>query len=299
MEIWVIISSVILAILLIVLLILSSRTAGNNQQRSKGKIIYPFTSNIDPETGKDTGFLTRDGKPQLTCPAGTKINIIGAFFDIFDPYGECTADQTDVNPLYAFMCIPSLNSDASCKQDSDCPEPSSGRFRCNSNKCELAPMKSSEDCKKFGSNFAPVTSDNKTYCVDADLCGTNISGVASNTTGVPNPVCSPNNNNYQCAMRDASATVATKCDGKETCSDLSISDFGDFPCTFKNQIQKCITGYDGTGAPQWSLNPRTDYCALPYIPGYAGGVPPDSNTNNPADPSTNLGYKLHGIYTCI
>jgi len=298
MEIWVIIVSIILVIALVVLIVLNFKTVNTNQSTAKNRIIYSFSSNIDATTGKDKSFNNASGQPQITCPAGTKINIIAGFFDVFDPYGECAAAATDINPAYAFMCVPSIMSSAACSSDKDCPD---FRFTCDANakKCRLNEKVDQTKCvPTTGQHFVQMGN----YCVDMDICGTDIEGAAKTGVGVPNPVCSPgSSSNAQCAMRDASATVAAKCDGRQTCSDLSMEDFGDFPCSFSPAVN-CITKYDSNNNPVWSLDKngqRSGYCGLPYIPGYVGGVPPNSSTNISDPPSSNLGYTMHGIYTCV
>jgi hypothetical protein len=301
MEIWVIIVGIILVILLVVLIILNLKTVNINQTTLKNRIIYPFSSHIDPQTGKDKGFVNSAGQPQISCPTGTKINIVGAFFDIFDPYAECSASVSDINPLYAFMCVPSVMNSVSCSSDKDCPD--SDRFTCDATakKCRLRENPAKCNVQQ-GQNLALRAINGKNYCVDIDICGVDIEGASKTGVGVPNPVCSPgSSSNAQCAMRDASATVAAKCDGKQTCPDLSMADFGDYPCVFP-PMANCITNYDGNDNPIWSLDKnslRSGYCGLPYIPGYTGGVPSNSSTSISDPASSNLGYTMHGIYTCI
>lgn len=196
------------------------------------------------------------------------------------------------------MCVPGIMGTTSCKSDTDCPD--SSRFTCDQNAGKCTLKENPATCTpKNGQNLGWIM--NKKYCVDIDICGSDIEGNV-NGVGVPNPVCSPVTSTAQCAMRDASATVAAKCDGRQACKDLSMEDFGDFPCSFPPPSSSCITGYDANGIPNWVVDNkglRADYCGLPYIPGYAGGVPANSSTNNSDSPNSNLGYTMHGIYTCI
>ena len=276
-----------------------------------------FSATVDPTTGTPGDFTYKDatGKtvPQVSCPAGTKINIIGAFYNVVDPYNECAASITQVNPQLAFMCDPSVSGSSTCSSDADCPYSSSllgttSPFQCvkaagaSSGFCKLRDIGETGTCPTgqtpplskvtFGSGAA-----SKTYCMNKDMCGLNIKNPLPNGLGVPNPVCSPIAGG-QCAIRDASASVALRCDGREACPDLSYLDFGDAPC-LNTPFQKCIASYGPDGTPVWATpGSRTGYCALPFVPGYPGGRP-SGTTGDIPPPSSNIGYSMHGIFTCV
>ena len=319
MAVWAIVVIVVLFVVLIALGVLNSMTTSNNQVLARRQIILPFSATIDPTTGSDTGFMNINGEPQIKCESGTKVNIIGAFFDVFDPYNECAANAGDTNPFLAFMCNPTIGGalppKKACAQPSDCPYytgNSTDPFTCNPNTqlCQLTPQ---SVCNN--SALKPTVINGKTYCVDPDLCGSTIVG-NSGLPGVPNPVCSPSSGSVnQCAIRDASASVAAVCDGKQDCANLTMADFGDLPCLGSDpslQPRKCIVDYKtnllGSSTPEWLpyvkggfldfAGSRRGYCALPYLPGYAGGLPTDS-TGSASPASSNVGYSMHGIYTCV
>lgn len=42
-----------------------------------------------------TSVTRRDGTSQISCPAGTKVSIIGAVYEVFDPSGQCTDKPFD------------------------------------------------------------------------------------------------------------------------------------------------------------------------------------------------------------
>ncbi len=319
MAVWGIIAIIALTIILIIFIVLNALTTRNNQTLSKAQIITPFSASIDPTTGNASAFTKPDGSPQIICPIGTKVNIIAAFFDIFDPYGECGMKAEDANPLYSFMCAPSIeNSKKSCTSDSDCPfyvenlgAGQANAMMCNSNNsCQLRQQPvGTRTCAYSG--LTPHTilgaSGSNIYCVDTNMCGNNIDlSIANQSAGVPNPYCTPKNANARCAMRDASASVGSKCDGKQDCATLSMEDFGDFPCSGL-QPRQCIINYDGNGNPNWKpavgdfkslVGVRNDYCGLPYLAGYGGGVPPNGSGSSVSQ-NSNLGYTMHGIYTCV
>jgi hypothetical protein len=298
MNIGSIVTMIVLLFIFIALIGINIWSANKNYNLALQQTFIPFTSSIDPSTGVAKPFVDVNGNPQISCPAGMKVNIVGAFYNVFDPYNECVNNETDILPIVPFACDPSQQSQSSCNVDSDCPGNGRG-FSCNSNgKCQL------KDQGKGGANACPtgttlVNVGSGYYCVDPNVCGYNID-LAKNKgqPGLPNPYCSPSNSSSKCALRDASAFVASKCDGRNSCPDLTAADFGDTPCALKPQA--CISGYDNNGNPQWAQgsNQRSGYCGLPYIPGYAGGAPYNGSGNS--DPAnSNLGYVLHGIYTCV
>lgn len=327
-----IITIIILFIVFAVFVGLNVMTTSNNRKIAQKQRFIPFGTKIDPTTGEpnfppggtpDTPFTTNDanGKviPQIQCPAGTKINIVGAFFDIFDPYAECSTTPDQVNPYFAFQCIPNYSGRtpggtavAACNTDKDCSQyGASGQYRCGGNgTCVLAPQTPDSKtkvvtCPVWNSpsggriKLVPITwSDGNQYCVDPNMCGANIDAALKyHTTGVPNPMCNPVTTPAQCAMRDASATVAAKCNGKQSCGDLSMEDFGDYPCAGVKP-QQCIIGLNPDGSPKWYGGRQSGYCSLPFLQGYKGGVPSDGT--GAGDPANyNLGYTMHGLFTCV
>jgi hypothetical protein len=300
-----VIAIVVLLILIVIFFVLTGVTANQNRNLAMNQTFIPFSSKFDPITGTAAPFKNLKGDSLVQCPAGTKINILGAFFDIDDPYKQCTNDIKNVNPNFAFICNPSVTDTVPCTDDSACPFYKKSAGDQNPFQCYITKGSASGFCRlrNIGSSDCPSGLLNTNgYCVNPSICGTNIDA-AKGGIGVPNPYCSPGSKVASCAIRDASATVAAKCDGKETC-DLTPDDFGDFPC-MGLAPQLCITKGLKT---KWSQSPqpvfssgqtRTGYCALPYFPGYVGGVPSGSDGNDAAPTSFNLGYTMHGIYSCI
>jgi len=127
------------------------------------------------------------------------------------------------------------------------PDPYTGRFCASYPLCSNVAVPQKGTCAKDG-DCAKETS-----CIDG-VC------VPKN---VVNKVCNPNGS---CKPRDASAYLAAKCDGQDTCgvlfdpSDIN-SGFGPAPCANMNQNQLPITPGQGT--------------------------------------NYNQGYYVHGLYTCI
>jgi hypothetical protein len=253
-----------------------------NTKASQGQMLIPFSASIDPQTGTSTGFMTSAGEPQLLCPSGTSINIVGAFYDIADTFGECTNTPSNI---ISYMCNPSVSSPSgSCKSDGDC---GSG-MTCNTSAgtCSLAAQASgsSTQCPE-GTTLVSIGGNY--YCINNDICG----------GGIPNPVCSPSSGN-QCAMRDATVSVGAKCNGRQACPDLAISDFGPTPCPSISPTS-CISSFDTNGNPQWINPSRSGYCGLPYLPGWAGGAPYGNPTGTSSPANASIGYTMHGIYACV
>ena len=225
----------------IVISVLYTFKVKSNASASRNQLLYPFAVNFDPTTGQAPDFVDATGNPQIQCPAGSSINIVGAFFNVFDPYNTCVADLADVSPLMTGYC----------------------------------------------SGTAP----------NPNVC----------STGMPNTTCTPSNASTRCAIRDASALLSSVCNGQQTCEpEINPSTFGDYPCTGGTVAgiapQACISVAGGLAA--WTGPPsgtRTSpYCSLPYVPGFPGGLPQGASSSGTSDPqSFNLGYTIHGFYTCV
>lgn len=266
--------------------------------------VISFNSNIDPTTGTLKGFTNpQTGVPQISCPVGTTINIIGAFTSVIDPYGECTVTPS---PGVSWMCNPNQTSppptgsgtaSSGCQSDADCPfyqgQTSTNPYVCvipagstqGPGVCQLQSLPPSSVCP---TEFTLQTISGSNYCIPTDFCG----------IGIPNGMCSPSNTSSACATRDASANIASLCNGQQNCNP-TITDFGTPACPgLIPPAGGCISSFDTLGNPVWN-GARTGYCALPYLPGWSGGVPTGAGTNNPDPANASLGYQYHGVYTCV
>lgn len=130
--------------------------------------------------------------PQIACPVGTTVNIVGAYYEVKDQYGQCTTS-------------PDKNIIDMCKSTPENP-----------------------------------------ICKNLDSSGKNL-------------------NCQDCKIRDASAHLSAKCNGKEEC-DVTVNStfFGIPPCGG-------VTVGDGR------------YKTFPQLPG---------------DNAPIQGYYAHGIFTC-
>jgi hypothetical protein len=193
--------------------------------------------------------------------------------------------------LLGYVCDPKYKSPQVCANpDSDCPGGSAVMQCSTSGYCELIPNQSS--CP---TGYTLLNAGG--YCVPTDVCN-----VINNVTGVPNQTCSATGAGAanQCATRDATAGVGLKCNGRGECIDLNIGDFGTLPCP-NIKPTACIAYDPTTGAVLWQASRASgSYCGLPYNPGWPGGPPKGSTPQGGGtQPSSSLGYTLHGIYACV
>lgn len=306
MQTWAIILSVVLVVVIAVLAGLNVYLYQENKTANQSNILYPFSSAISP--GGTTAPLTNStGNPQIDCSAvGGKINIVGAIVETIDPFGTCSGSSA---PSLNLSCGLPSTSKIACNQDSDCgPGMSCLGQVCAPSSCPLTDANGNFDPTKCscGGSYCPVrpgkTCQSNSDCKDPSgalmTCSNNIctvnpgqtcmapdqygfgkcsiyplcSNVTPDKTSVVNDVCAYNNNQNMCRPRDASAYLASLCDGQTTCpvtfdpSDAS-SGFGPSPCGF----------FPGVN--------NVEYSILPIVPGQGG--------------SYNQGFYVHGLYTCV
>lgn len=320
MNIWSILIICILFIIIIVFGALTLYKSNQNIEYSQLKVIYPFsattdyTGNLDvPLTGTDINGNTIN---QIQCPAGYNVNILGAFIQVNDPYNECSviADNVVNNTIKVTCGTNSINwnseqpnpnanpAPGTCSTAEDCYDPTI--FDCVNNKCQLKKhCGTDEDCfeqtNKSGS-YACVGSTGfhgNGYCVEKNVClGVTYSGpIPVATTGLVNPICTPSNKTTQCAIRDASAYLAKKCNGINSCQ-ASFTDFGPLPCQI--QPEGCgLTFPSETNINDYSNERNNSYCQLPFSYGVSGVEPQYGSSGAP--PSVNIGYSVHGIFNCV
>ena len=300
-----ILSMILLFVAVIGFIVLTYLRTTNNIILSTQQRFIPFRAAYDPTTGElpPGAFNNVNGSPQLQCPAGTSINVVGAFFDVFDPYGETIpgSNNSQVNQLLVQQCIPGTPNGQTCQQTSDCNGNSGTTvYGCVSGKCVL----NGSNATSCPNNSPNGGKPNSVYgCADPNVCGYSIAG-ATAATLFPNPAYSLVQN--QCAIRDVSALISAKCNGRTSCPDLSDQDLlnqnGSYPCVNPDMNpQQCITSFDSYGNAQLASRTDSNYCGLPFFPGWAGNVPnqPDPSGGSPNPANANLGYVIHGFYTCV
>lgn len=308
MEVWAIILIIVLFIILGLIIGLTWWTERENNLNQQRNILRPFAGSIDPNNPGDVHLTMDDGRSsQIQCPVGYNVNIVGAWVEVNDPFGECS------NPSSTFKATCGGDSDRAsaitCSNDGDCAE----GMHCDNNKCMPSTCSSSDDC---GVNVCPDKLGD--HCTSHTECGNPLSCVPVpgkenekrceidpskgwcsfcfngkcaqgptcsnlNPKTFQNNTCANSNETTKCRPRDASAYLAAECDGKNVCNVTwnpnNSRFFGPLPCRV------------GTGDPS--------YGKLPIIPGWHGGAPERAKTTDTTPANYKQGYYVHGIYTCI
>ena len=294
---------IITIIICIIIFLVCSGVTGFMSYRTynleKQKIIRPFIGYEGEQ------LVTSNGESQIKCPSGQKINIIGAFYDVYDPYLQCTPnpDQTMLQTCAIEMSDPNNSGKYIPIIGSKCVEekiPPTAMVQCNVQHSDgtgiwdyIEPDENG-DCNipNNGNQQADVsileTSNGRkvcayTFCRNIDKNGENLT-CGSNISG-----------NTKCYPQDATAFLSEKCNGQEVCTVTVNSDnFGPVPCFNNNtpiQSEDCSQTY--------LTSPIGTYCSLPIS---TGNFTPGMSINS-QDPfrkltSRNIGYKAHGIYSC-
>lgn len=300
MEIWAIIIILILVVIFGVMIGLTYWTEYTNSKSQQKNIIYPFSGFIDPSQTNKPVRLTRapGNQPQISCPVGTKVNIIGAWVEVNDPFGECampgstfrTTCGDDSDRASAVSCSSSVDcgEGMDCDQGKCMPKSCSSAGDCGATACGVDPgtaCKNDSDCKggamvcvgnqcQVRPDLGSCTFCRNGKCAQAPTCS-NLNQKYQNKT------CVSTNTKTNCRPRDASAYLAAACDGKQVC-DVSWDPssphfFGPLPCQVSPD--------------------NVEYSTLPVIPGWSGGTPYDGAQGN-ENVSYKQGYYIHGIYTC-
>jgi hypothetical protein len=345
MAVYAIVIMVILAIVMAVFIILSILKEDSNNKKNQHNIIYPFNAKLQsrdkdhPDGGYDVALLASDGQtPQLQCPAGTHIEVIGAWSDVVDPNGICSN-----KPTATFKLSCGFTRDASagvqCQTETDCAP---GMTCSGSQQCVPKPCSSNEGCGSaptaclgqyadigkacsdhtFAANDGLVCIDGVVhrdpsagqclYCdtrrwpegAPADSYG-NIGYCAqspscANTGG--QEVLSPQNptcTGAGCVPRDASAYLAEQCNGKRNCK---IVWNPTNPTYFGPKACNIAVNWDaptqGPGISGGGVVPS--YEQLPVAAGWDGGQPGTGQQQGSPQPATySQGLYVHGIFSCI
>lgn len=298
----------VLAVGAVIITVLTFLYQKSNSNVNLNNTLYPFSAVVQP--GSNTVFLKNAaGNPQIDCSAvGGKINIVGAWSEVIDPYGTCSNVSADVLNLSCGI----RSAKVPCKQDADCGSgmsctggmctpsscpldtPKTGKFTssncsCGGSYCTIQPgtvCKTASDCNDPTNSIMYCTGTNGStgtcqvnpgqncmapdpyagqFCASYPLCSNTDTSQGAKTSNITNKVCGPNSQ-AGCRPRDASAYLASKCDGKDICPLLfdptdPNSGFGPAPCDTRSNNQ------------------------LPITPGQNGNF--------------SQGYYVHGLYTCI
>lgn len=356
MAAWTYVIMLILVVAIGIFVYLTFSTESKNRKTQQSNILYPFSGYLSPPnppwTVKNStnnpgvsqypekglylvGMVGGESPnvPQIQCPAGYKINIVAAYTDVVDPYGECS---NTASSLLQMTC--GSNSDPSsapsCSSSDDCGV----GMECYGQRCQPLTCTTHGDCSPAsagntinacGKNFG-MSCSSDSQCGDASdqnpgqlkcvggTCvvdpgrGSCMACVASNGVTPVNgsgsgtcsfmPMC-------QGVTKGLNSTCSPIVSDQYKCRPRDASAYLSAHC---DGLQQCL----GTPSDIWSPNDvgnpfgplpcnipvsssaSSKYSSLPIIPGWGGGAP--SNSSGSSDPATfNQGYYIHGIYTCI
>lgn len=334
------ISIVVMVVIVIILATTTYFIDRSNSKKSEVMTLNPFSGRLAPpnlggsyivdssrnnvgvgKTPEDGLYLVgmAGGKttdsPQISCPIGTKINVIGAYVEVDDPYGECGSLS---NPVLQATCgyVPDMSKMSACGTDKDCAE----GFECSAGRCMPKTCSNNSDCTSTDGSACPIP--NGQTCSTNSDCEPGVSCVGGTcsqinpgaqscnacidpstgkmvTSGTGKCATFPTCNNVvegknttcvsgKCKPRDASAWLSNHCNGKNTClatpQDKWIpskvgGQFGPLPCKIP------------------ALSTSEEYASLPMTTGWGGGTP--TGGSKPQASTYNQGYYVHGVYTCV
>lgn len=230
----VLIISILLIIGSIVMIIVSAIKGDKNQENLHGGNVYSFNMPywLPDNTTSTTQAIygtgnSKQGSAILTCPAGKTIKTIGAYFSIYDPYGQCILPSPVINKTCS-----SANSEGLAMCENTCSSDPSSCTDTTGTNYQYANIA----CSSFGIPSPP-----------------------SSTTfysGQGTAYCIPN--------RDISAFVADIADGKQSitlnASDASIGIYGPVPCALADVLLS-----SNSSSSEITLL-QNNYNSLPNVP---------------------------------
>ncbi len=219
-NVWLGVGIVVLIFVLVGLSIGIGILSFKNIKTFNDQLIYPFVGYL----GAGKVLSRHDGTNQITCPVGKQVRILGAYFDVYDPYLECASspDQT-ASTAFVKNCQDIVSNNPgftfSCTSAQGCT--------CNSNGCVVGQGQPKAACE----------------CAHTDP-----------SKGFQNCACSnyQGTNQYNCKGRDASAYLAKVCNGQNSCSvsldtngtdEQLTSQFGPYPCNLSPIQSSDAQGY--------------------------------------------------------
>lgn len=332
----------------------------SNAQTEQSNILYPFSGYLSPSSNSSTGKWTvntsrnnvgtgeqpedglflagmaggeKNSVPQMQCPTGYRINVVSAFLEVADPYGECSSSPTSTLKL---SCGDSSDKSGAttCKtgNDSECGP----GMTCPAGKCVPKTCKSNASC----------ASSSTAGTIQACPANLGMKGCTShNSCGDPTLVCmmNPGDTSGVCQLDPGASGSCMACvDGNGnpgsdngTCSTFpacanTIGGINTFCSPEKGDTFRCrprdASAYlarhcDGKSFCLGGQNDKWDpnalggvfgplpcqipaysaskeYASLPISTGWAGGSPLSGDGGN-APATFHQGYYVHGIYGCV
>jgi hypothetical protein len=267
-------------------------------------------------------LINAAGTSQIDCSSvGGKINIIGAWAEVIDSYGECTGQtsgalnltcglkgakiackaDTDCGP--GMSCAGEICVPATCPASTDKTKPfDNTKCSCGGNYCPVQPGKLCSVKNAGNGQPSPDCNDPGTlmYC-DTSSSNNGTTGVCAVNPGQSCMAPDPFSGQY-CALYPLCSNAVTYdgksmenkiCGPKNTntmCRPRDASAYlsglcdGQTTCNLTFDPKQQLSGF-GTSPCNSEVNPGSNnYNNLPTIPGQGGNY--------------NQGYYVHGIYTC-
>lgn len=280
-----------------------------NTIKEANNILYPFTGQV---SGSKLNLINSSGNPQISCEdkGGGNVNIVGAFFDIEDPYGQCTGKS---NPIINTTCgIDTKN--IGCKSDNDCGTAMTCKSGyCTPNKAYLNSDgtidEDRSDCTDSNSDvdYCPVNPGTSCNTNDTNVCGGDdsiMTCVGADNAG-KNGTCQANNDTACFGVNTSNNTCALfpLCNnadiaGSNVVNNACKSDNTDMNCMSRDASASFSKYCDGKST--CDVNVDTNDKESPTGPLPCSGKTIDQLPITPGnDGNYNQGYYFHGLYTCI
>lgn len=362
MDTWMKVLFVCMGVLVFLIFIfgyLSFYTQSKNDKREEMKVLYPFSGYLSPSglwnanknpnnpgqgaTPEEGLYLTgmvggkNPNTPQIQCPVGHKINIVSAYLEVIDPYGECSNNPDDTlqrtcgnneAPNLALKCNDKTNP---CGQG----------MVCNSGICEMKTCSTNKDCSGNDENIPSCNSELGKSCFPGSqdpeglLCVQDPKNpdkyvyISDPTKGSCMACVNPDTNEPPktgesgfCSFMPTCSFVEVKTGMNETCSPSSEKTKDKYKCRprdssaylseYCNGKRVCLGSPEETWFPNDpSNNPfgplpcrikassdEDIYASLPITSGWGGGTPALSKNSIDDLPNFNQGYKVSGLYGC-
>lgn len=156
-----IVAIVIFAFLCILLGVATYLLQRSNKSLKVNSLMLPFASTtVVLDDNKKPTFSVKpspNGRQQMTCPSG-KINVLGAFFDVYDPYNSCS---TTPNQAYSTECKDPANKNQPICQNLNGNQQNTTCVDGGSGNCKMRDV----------SHIIAKACNGKTECTEADLQG--------------------------------------------------------------------------------------------------------------------------------
>jgi hypothetical protein len=202
---WLWISLVVFGVILAALAAAAAALSIKNILTYNDELIYPFVGYL----GAGNTLSKKDGSNQILCPTGKTARILGAYYEVYDPYLTCvTTPGAGASKPFQKSCTDAMQAGLTlgCGDSPGCV--------CTADGCRVSSGSPKQSCE----------------CANVDP-----------TKGFQNCACSNYNgqNQYDCKSRDISAYLAKMCNGQQSCTvslDPTLGDqqlvdmFGPFPC---------------------------------------------------------------------